>query len=124
MNYQKRVLLENIPPSVNLIQYVIIPPGGRIPPHAHHYTSEIFYITRGNVRAEIEGKVFELSERDLLFVDVGEKHSFTNLSNESLEMLVLKINFRRDDQILYPENEDKAGYCRAARRGCVYEGSS
>jgi len=101
MNYQKRILMDNIPPSVNLIQDVIIPAGGKIPPHAHKQTAEIFYITKGKIWMTVGEKEFELSEKDMVFINVGEEHSFRNNSDENLEMITLKINFKKDDAILY-----------------------
>jgi mannose-6-phosphate isomerase-like protein (cupin superfamily) len=109
MAYQKRILMNNIPPSVNLIEDIIIPAGGKIPTHAHKQTAEIFYITKGRIWMKIGEKEFELSEKDIVFIDVDEEHSFRNGSNENLEMIVLKINFKKDDAILYTESENHEG---------------
>ncbi len=100
-NYKKRILMNEVPPSVNLIQDVIIPPGGNVPSHRHSDTAEIFYITKGSVVMVIEKKDYPLSERDMIFIDVGEEHGFRNESDDDLEMIVMKINFKEHDAILY-----------------------
>jgi len=105
MAYQKKILMDNIPPSVNLIEDIIIPAGGKIPAHVHKQTAEIFYITKGKTWMKIGEKGFELSEKDMVFVNVGEEHSFRNDSDENLEMIILKINFKKDDAILYSESD-------------------
>ncbi|MCD6522877.1 MAG: cupin domain-containing protein [Candidatus Diapherotrites archaeon] len=101
MKYKKRILMENVPPSVNLIEDVVIPPGGKIPSHAHKATTELFYITSGKARMKVQNKEFEVNPKDMVLVEVGESHSFINNSDEDFEMIVLKINFRKDDAILY-----------------------
>lgn len=105
MDYKKKVLMDNVPPTVNLIQSVIIPPGGKIPVHAHKNTTEMFYITNGKVRMKLVDEELMLNTRDMVLVEVGEEHGFINNSNEPLEMVVLKINFKKDDAVLYSDME-------------------
>ena len=105
MNYKKRIITDNIPASVNLIEEVLLSPGGEIPSHSHKVTFEIFYIINGRAKMKIGEREFEVNPKDMIFVEVGEEHSFVNDSNENFEMLVLKINFEKDDAILYKEVE-------------------
>ena len=102
-DYKKRIILENMPSAVNLIEDVIIPINGRIPSHSHKVTSEIFYITEGKAKMTVGKKEFEVNPKDTIIVNTGEEHSFENNSNKNFEMLVLKINFEKDDAILYKE---------------------
>ena len=101
MNYKKKILMDNVPSTVNLIEDVIIPSGGKIPQHAHKNTTEIFYIIKGKTKLKTKEKEVLLNQTDIVLIDVGEEHSFINDSNEVLRMLVLKINFKEDDAILY-----------------------
>ena len=105
MNYKKRIIIDGVPKSVNLIEDVIIPPKGKIPVHSHKVTTEIFYITSGNAKIKIGKKEFEVNPKDMIIVDIGEEHSFVNDSDKNFEMIVFKINFEKDDAILYKEVE-------------------
>jgi len=99
LNYKKKVLIENIPKSINLIQRVIIPKKGKIPIHAHKQTSEVFYICNGFLK--ILGKEETILKKgDIVFVEKEEDHGFINDGNEDIEMLVFKINFEKGDEIL------------------------
>ena len=100
LNYRKRVLMDSVPPAVNLIEDVVVPAGGRIPPHVHESTKEIFYATSGTASLVAGGEESTLGPGDLAVVDAGEEHAFTNNSSEDFKMLVLKINFREGEAIL------------------------
>ena len=100
LNYRKRIIMNSVPASVNLIEAVVIPPNGSVPLHKHKGTEEIFYITKGKIKMAIDGKEIELSAGDTLYIDKQTEHGFKNDSPDDLEMLVLKINFAQGDAIL------------------------
>lgn len=101
LNYKKKVRMTNIPHSVNVIQDIVIPAGGSIPLHRHKQTSEVFYIISGTPVIIIEKKEFVLAAGDMVFVEVGEEHGFKNNSSVNASFLVLKINFEKNDAVLY-----------------------
>lgn len=103
MKYKKRILMENVPPSINLIEDIIITANGKIPSHAHENTDEIFYITKGKAIVKVGKEELKVGRGDMIFIEKGEEHSFTKDSDENFEMIVLKINFKGDDAILYEE---------------------
>ncbi len=99
MDYSKRVLLDDVPKTINLVQDVIVPAGGFVPPHAHGH-AEVFYAVSGEVTMIVDGKELELSPGDTVVVDVREEHSFKNTGANEFRMLVLKANFTPDEAIL------------------------
>ena len=101
LGYRKRVLMDGVPPAVNLIEDIVVPAGGKIPPHAHGSTKEIFYVTGGKAAMTAGGEEFDVNPGDMILVEVGEEHSFTNHSGDEFKMLVLKIKFKKDDALLY-----------------------
>ena len=101
MDYRKRILMENEAMQVNLIEEVVIPAGGYVPEHAHDRTTEAFYMTKGRARMKANGEEFDVGPSQMVLVEAGETHSFRNDSEEDFEMLILKINFEKDDAVLY-----------------------
>ncbi|MCD4739641.1 cupin domain-containing protein [archaeon] len=101
LSYRKKVRMDNIPAAINLIQDVILFPGEKILPHMHKHTAEIFYITKGKTKMNVSGNLLELGPKDMVFIEVGEEHSFSKESDKNLEMIVFKINFKKDDALLY-----------------------
>lgn len=99
-DYQKRILLEELPGKVNLIQDVIIKPNNVIPPHKHDFTDEIFYITENSAVAVMNREEFEVFPGDVIYINRNEEHSFKNLSKKEFKMLVLKMNFKKGDSYL------------------------
>ncbi len=99
MNYSKKVLLDDVPKTINLVQDVIVPAGGFVPPHAHGH-AEVFYAVSGSVTMLVAGEELELSLGDVVVVDAEEEHSFKNTFSGEFRMLVLKANFTPDEAIL------------------------
>ena len=99
-SYKKRILLDNFSQNINLIEDVIVEANGSVPIHSHDFTSEIFYIVKNSAIMIINGKNFEVTEGDIIYVDKKESHGFENKNNLELKMLVLKINFQKGDSYL------------------------
>ena len=99
-DYQKRILLDELPGRVNLIQDVIVKPNSVIPSHKHDFTDEIFYITENSGVAVINGEEFEIFPGDVICINRNEEHGFKNLSDKELKIFVLKMNFKEGDSYL------------------------
>lgn len=99
-NYQKRILLDNVSKNLNIIEDVVVKPHGKVPAHAHNYTSEIFYIVSGKAIMIVDDKEFEVKHKDTVFIDKNESHGFRNESDEELKMFVLKIDYKKGDSYL------------------------
>lgn len=90
--YNKRVLLDLMPKTVNLMQEVLIPAKTTVPPHAHRATTEVFYVVGGKAIIIVDNKKLAVNEGDVLIVKKGEKHGVITKKQE-LKLLVLKVNF-------------------------------
>jgi quercetin dioxygenase-like cupin family protein len=101
LNYKKRILTDKIPKAVNLIQEAIMPPNGKIPQHSHTKTDEIFYLVEGKIQLNSKDKKTEIKKGDIIIINKNEPHGFENKTNKNAKLLVLKINFEKDDAILY-----------------------
>lgn len=99
-SYQKRILDDNLKGKINLIEDVIVKPGGIVPQHAHDQTDEIFYITENEAIMIVNDKEFKVSPGDFIYVDKNEKHGFRNESNKEFKMIVFKMNFEKSDSYL------------------------
>lgn len=99
-SYRKRILDDNLKGKINLIEDVVIRPGGIIPPHSHKQADEIFYITENEAIMIVGNKKFKVSPGDFIYVDRNEEHSFRNESKKEFKMIVFKINFEKSDAYL------------------------
>lgn len=99
-SYQKRILLDGLKGKINLIEDVIVKPGGIIPAHKHDFTDEIFYITEHSAIMIINGKEFEVHPGDMIYVGRNEEHGFRNESEDEFKMIVSKMNFKKGDSYL------------------------
>lgn len=99
-SYQKRILDDNLKGKINLIEDVIVKPGGIIPQHAHDQTDEIFYVTEGKALMIVNNNKFEVSPGDFIYVNKNEKHGFRNENHKKFKMIVFKINFDKKDSYL------------------------
>ena len=99
-SYKKRVLLDGLKEKINLIEDVIIHPGGVVPCHHHDFTDEIFYITGNSAIMIVNRKEFEVHPGDMIYVSKNEEHGFRNESDKDFKMIVSKMNFKKGDSYL------------------------
>jgi mannose-6-phosphate isomerase-like protein (cupin superfamily) len=64
--------------------------------HYHKLRTEFYYITKGNGKAVVDGKVIELAVGSELLIPPGVKHSFEN-GSQNLEGIMLKTNTAQGD---------------------------
>lgn len=99
-SYQKRILLDRLKAKINLIEDVIVKPGGVIPSHKHDFTDEIFYIIENSAIMIVNGKEFKVHPGDMIYVFRNEEHSFRNETDNEFKMIVCKMNFKKGDSYL------------------------
>lgn len=68
-------------------------------PHWHYFT-EIIYLVSGHLKAEIEGKTFEMSPGDLIIVHPKQIHAFVQQDKYNKEEDFLFYGIKFDDMIL------------------------
>jgi mannose-6-phosphate isomerase-like protein (cupin superfamily) len=56
--------------------------GTEPPPHVHSREHEYFYILSGEMKAYVDGEVFELTTGDSMFFPLGKPHAFRVVSEE------------------------------------------
>ncbi|MEX2356923.1 MAG: cupin domain-containing protein, partial [Pirellulaceae bacterium] len=64
-----------------------LPPGTATMPHFHPLTEEIYYITHGTARMQIDHEVREVSVGDAIAIPPGAVHQITNTGQETLRLL-------------------------------------
>lgn len=67
---------------------LVTPPGGGPPPHYHNNEDEWFFVQEGRVEFFIEGVWKEVPPGTAAFLPRGVKHTFKNVGNTPLRMLV------------------------------------
>ena len=66
-----------------------VPAGDQGPPiHTHSYEDEGFYLVKGKLIFEVNGKEIELKEGEFLNVQKGESHTWRNNTSQDAELIV------------------------------------
>ncbi len=114
----------------------ITPPGGGPPPHYHLHEDEQFFVVEGRVAFLSEGRWTEVGPGTSAFMPRGVPHSFRNVGDHPLRMLIstspagFETFFARcADEFARPEGPDMPRVIRiAAEHGIHFlppaEGSS
>ena len=71
--------------------------------HYHKIKNETFFILKGSVLLEIDGKVYFLIPGDVIDVKAGEKHRFTGLENSE----IIEFSSHHEDSDSYRDTESK-----------------
>ena len=64
-----------------------LPVGGSTQEHYHMKTEEIYYITAGTGRMQIEGELRDVKSGDAIAIPPGQRHRLWNTGNETLRLL-------------------------------------
>jgi len=64
-----------------------LPIGGATQEHFHQQTEEIYYITHGAGRIQIEGKIRDVVLGDAIAILPGQRHKLWNIGVEPLRLL-------------------------------------
>ena len=65
----------------------MLPPGGATQRHYHRLAEEIYYITHGSARMEIDGEERTVAAGDAILIPAGAWHQITATSQEPLRLL-------------------------------------
>ncbi len=76
---------------VQMVNWSKMPVGGTFRNHYHESLGEVFIITKGRVKGHVNDTPVELGAGDGLFVEPGEKHTLTNVTNEEVYYVVFGI---------------------------------
>ena len=63
----------------------LLPPGGRVRPHAHDTAEEVLYVLSGSGSAEIEGKTYRMNPGTTLYLGHQRAHTFHNDGDTDLQ---------------------------------------
>src|SRR5262245_45663372 len=64
-----------------------IAPGASTQEHYHIKTEEIYYITHGTGRIQIEGEISDVCAGDAVAIPPGQRHKITNIGPDTLRFL-------------------------------------
>ena len=59
-------------------------PGGRY--HHHTNSDNVYIVKKGQGQLVVEGKTYTIKEDDVIYIPAGQKHSLTNISEETFEI--------------------------------------
>ena len=68
------------------LRVIEVAPGGHTPDHTHPFEHENF-IMEGQGRVQIEGKWFEVTVGDIVFVPPNTQHTYVNTGDEPFKFL-------------------------------------
>jgi quercetin dioxygenase-like cupin family protein len=71
---------------VYALRVIEVAPGGHTPDHTHPFEHENF-IMEGQGRVQIEGKWFEVTVGDIVFVPPNTQHTYVNTGDEPFKFL-------------------------------------
>ena len=64
-----------------------LPVGGATQEHYHIQTEEIYYVTHGSGRIQIEGELRDVIAGDAIVIMPGQRHKLWNMGTEPLRLL-------------------------------------
>ncbi len=82
------VIEEHMPPRTSEVQ------------HHHSHARQFFFVIRGELRLEVEGRGYELRPGDGLEIHPGQKHQAINRSGAEVRMLVVSQPPSHGDRVL------------------------
>lgn len=59
-------------------------PGGQY--HHHTNSDNVYIVKKGQGQLVVEGKTYTIKEDDVIYIPAGQKHSLTNVSEETFEI--------------------------------------
>ncbi|MCA9101124.1 MAG: cupin domain-containing protein [Planctomycetales bacterium] len=78
-----------------------LPVGASTTPHRHPRTEEIYYITAGSGRMQIDGEVRDVVPGDAVAIPPGAAHQITNTGRDTLRLLCCCAPaYEHDDTVL------------------------
>jgi len=81
-----------------------LPVGASTTPHRHPNTEEIYYITAGRGRMQIEDEVRGVAAGDAIAIPPGARHQITNTGREVLKILCCCVPPYEDDDTVLLDN--------------------
>ncbi|MCL4364571.1 cupin domain-containing protein [Patescibacteria group bacterium] len=102
-DYKKRIIfeLEDFKEPGHLLQIVNNFAKTKQSYHHHKKQTEVWYILEGDAIWRINGVEYRVKPGDAFIINPGDKHQADNQSNKDMKVLVLKINFPKDDEDFY-----------------------
>ncbi|PRY38917.1 cupin domain-containing protein [Umezawaea tangerina] len=79
----------------NLVEHLVIRPGGSVGEHVHTRTEEIYYILRGRAVMTMNDVEFPVRAGDLITTPIGAAHAIANREDEDMHFFVIEV-FPRD----------------------------
>ena len=78
-----------------------LPFGASTTPHYHPGTEEIYYITSGTGRMQIEDEVCDVAPGDAIAIPPGKRHQITSTSADGLRLLCCCVPaYENDDTVM------------------------
>ena len=78
-----------------------LPTGASTTPHYHPVTEEIYYITAGSGRLQIESEICDVEAGDAIAIPPGARHQITNTGPQVLKLLCCCAPaYEHDDTVL------------------------
>jgi mannose-6-phosphate isomerase-like protein (cupin superfamily) len=87
----------------NVIEYLHVPPGASIGTHTHLRTEEIYYITSGRARMDVNGTPVDVAAGDLVTNPIYGRHGIANPTVEDMTFYVVEVFPAEDPSGYSPE---------------------
>lgn len=89
----------------NLVEHLVIEPGGSVGEHVHTRTEEIYYILRGRAVMTMNGGEFPVRAGELITTPIGASHAIANRDDEDMHFFVVEV-FPREGPAAAPARLD------------------
>ena len=91
-NISKSVFLQKeVVPGILQWASSCLEPGVSVSEHVHEDATEIFHLQEGSMLATINNEFVHLEKGDLLVIEPGERHAFTNQGSEPCRFIYALI---------------------------------
>jgi mannose-6-phosphate isomerase-like protein (cupin superfamily) len=81
-----------------------MPPGTAEVPHFHQRAQQFFYVLAGEARMDVDGRSFELTAGEGIWIPTGVVHQMRNDSSKEVHFLVISQPPSHGDRQAAPEN--------------------
>ncbi len=79
--------LSNAPVRNQSLAEATLPPGSSTTRHRHAKSEELYYVTQGRGRMDLDGETKEVGLGDAILIPPGSAHKITNIGTDSLKIL-------------------------------------
>jgi glyoxylate utilization-related uncharacterized protein len=83
---------------INFMHETTLPVGTKIGLHPHEGNEEIYYVVEGKGEMTVDGETFVMDPGTACLTKSGSKHTFSNIGDTELKIIVIEAVFDKKDK--------------------------